>query len=118
MALFPRDWRARYGVEFRELLAATPLTAAVILDVVRTATALQAAAHVALLRVLTALSVCSAVEVFAVRQHLSDNILWVPSTPARAATLALLAVAWVPVAIAAAEHLLRRMHRDPGPATQ
>lgn len=108
LALHPRAWRARYGEEFRALLEASPATAAVILDVALNAVRQHAAVHAAALRLLAALAVFTVVEVVAVRTHVTDNILWPPSTLPR--TLALIAVLmpWLPVATDLAATVARR----------
>jgi hypothetical protein len=54
--------------------------------------------HAAALRFAAALAVSVVVEVVAVRAKVTDNILWPPSTPRRATTLAALLVPWLPVA--------------------
>lgn len=98
LALHPRFWRARYGQEFQALLEAEPLTASVVVDVLRNAARQQAAVHAVALLVLGALASSTVVEIFAVRADLTDNVLWPPSTPARALALAPLLLPWLPVA--------------------
>jgi hypothetical protein len=97
IAMHPRLWRARYGEEFRALLENGPLTPAVVLDVLRNAARLHASAHAGVLRIAVALWVSSVAEIFAVRWNLTDNILWVPSTPSRALALAVVVLPWLPV---------------------
>jgi hypothetical protein len=84
LAMHPRRWRARYGEEFAALLDDTPLTVAVVVDVLCHATGLRLRAHPQLVRVAAAVLTTAAFEIIAVRAGLTDNILWVPSTPLRA----------------------------------
>lgn len=109
IALHPRCWRDRYGTEFRALLEANPMTAMVILDVLRNAARQHATAHVAAVRFAAAAAVSIVVEVAAVRLNLTDNILWLPTTPQRAVALAALLAPWLPVASATMQRI--RRHR-------
>ena len=45
LTLHPRRWRSRYGEEFRDLLEASPLTATVVMDVLRNAAREHARSH-------------------------------------------------------------------------
>ena len=108
LALHPRAWRRRYGEEFRALLEDQPLTAAVVLDVLLNAVRQHAAAHQAALGVLVALVLSVVVEVLAIRAHLTDNILWPPTTGPRALALAVLVLPWLPVADRLAQTVRRR----------
>ena len=110
LALHPRSWRARYGEEFRSLLEAGPLTMAVVLDVLRNAARQHGRAHALALHFSMALAVSVVVEVVAVGAHLTDNILWPPSTALRAVALAVLVLAWLPV-VATLNRSMR--HRRP-----
>ena len=109
LALHPRAWRRRYGDEFRALLEASPLTLAVVLDVLLHAVRQHARAHPATGRILGAVAVTVLVEVGAVHEHLTDNILWPPTTVLRALALAMLLLPWLPVATLATDAL--RRHR-------
>ena len=95
VALHPRAWRERYGDEFAALLEDTGVGPRVVVDVVGHALALQARAHLTAVLALLAVVVSVVVEVVAVRADLTDNILWAPSTPARAVALAALLAPWV-----------------------
>ena len=65
--------------------------------------------HAVALLVLGALASSIIVEVLAVRADLTDNVLWPPSTPARALALALLLLPWLPVADHLAQAVRRRV---------
>lgn len=114
LALHPRSWRARYGAEFRAVLEASPLTWAVALDVLLNAARQHARAHALALRGIAALAVSVVVEVVAVRAHLTDNILWPPTTPLRTVALAAVLLPWQPV-VAKLRWSIRR-RRPPTPA--
>lgn len=77
--LYPRRWRGRYGPEFAALLADTPLTPAVIVDVARH----PAGEHVSARPLVFAL-----LDGAAVLGGITRNILWAPTTPLRALVLA------------------------------
>jgi hypothetical protein len=98
LALHPRAWRARYGEEFTALLESSPVTPAVVLDVLRNAARQHAASHAAAMHAATALVTSVVVEVTAVHLHLTADILWLPKTPLRGLALAALLLPWVPVA--------------------
>lgn len=100
LALYPRRWRREYGAEYRALLEDTPLTRAVVLDVVRTAGRLRLAARPVLIPVLAALVLSAAGEVIAVHGRLTDNILWIPSSPLKAIVLAAVLLPWLLAATA------------------
>jgi hypothetical protein len=95
IALHPKRWRNEYGDEYRALLESSPLTAAIILDVVRNAFRLHLAARPTLTPVLAALALCSIGEIIAGQGQLSDNILWIPSSPVKAILLAAVLAPWV-----------------------
>lgn len=82
--LYPRRWRGRYGPEFAALLADTPLTPAVIVDVARH----PAGEHVSARPLVTALLVFALLDGAAVLGGITRNILWAPTTPLRALVLA------------------------------
>jgi hypothetical protein len=109
--LFPRAWRVEYGAELREMLGSQRLTLSAIVDVVRTGVGLRLAGHNVAWRLIFAAATSTAVELFAVHRHLTDNILWLPDTPARAATLALLCSGWAPATIAVGKNVHRRLTR-------
>lgn len=109
LAAHPKRWRARYGEEFHALLEATPMSALVVIDVLRSAARLHAREHAAALRIVTAVVLSSAAEVLAVRAQLTDNILWAPSTPLRALGLAAVVLPWMPVAVAYLPALVERV---------
>ena len=109
LALHPRSWRARYGQEFRALLEAEPVTAAVVLDVLRNAARQHVRAHATASQVLAALVISLAVEVVAVHAGVTDNILWPPSTPLRALTLAAVLVPWLSITVDLAMAVRRRL---------
>jgi hypothetical protein len=107
LRLHPKRWRAEYGDEYRDLLESAPLTRAVVLDVLRTAARLQFDARLTLLRLLGALAVSALAELAAGLGNLSDNILWLPISPLKAALLAAAIAPWV-VAVMAIRRDRRR----------
>jgi hypothetical protein len=107
VALHPKWWRRQYGDEYSALLEAGPITAAVVLDVLRNAFRLHLNARPTLLRVLGALALSSAGEVIAVRGQLTDNILWIPSSPLKLLVLVAVLVPWI-LAVAG----IRRARRE------
>ena len=115
VALFPRKWRASFGEEFAALLEETRLTPAVIIDVVAQAGLLHVRAHRGLVLGLAALGWAACCEVVSVRAGLTANILWAPSTPARAIALAATTGPW-PLLAAAAAQRRRRAAGQAGPA--
>jgi peptidoglycan/LPS O-acetylase OafA/YrhL len=97
LALHPRSWRVDYGDEFRDVLADTPLTVAVIVDVLRNAGRQHIRAHPLSTRLAAALALSVVVEMVAVHTHVTANILWPPTTPLRSLVLGALLACWVPV---------------------
>jgi hypothetical protein len=95
MALHPKRWRNEYGIEYRALLESSPLTAATVFDVVRNAFQLHLAARPTLTPVLAAIALCSIGEIIAGQGQLSDNILWIPSSPVKAILLAAVLLPWI-----------------------
>jgi hypothetical protein len=87
VALYPEKWRAEFGDEFAALLEDTRLTPRAVLDVTVQAGKLHVAARrrLALIIAVALWSVC--MEWLAVHAHLTANILWAPSDPARAIML-------------------------------
>jgi hypothetical protein len=106
LAMYPKRWRAQYGEEFAALLEDTPMTPAAVVDVLRHATGLHLRTRPKLVRVTGAALVTAAVEAMALHAGLTDNILWAPSTPARALALA---VALAPGALLAGPAARRRV---------
>ncbi len=95
LALYPKEWRRTYGEEFAALLEQTHFTPRVVLDVLAQACKRRADAHPSGLRMGEAVLVSLAVEVVARAAGLTANILWPPTTPARAAALLVLFAPWV-----------------------
>jgi hypothetical protein len=114
VALYPGTWRAVFGEEFAALLEDTRLTPRVVFDVVVTAGRLHAGAHRRVALALAALLWTGCLEYLCVHAHLTANILWAPTTPARALTLAATAGPWLAFAWAIAARRLGR--KPPGPA--
>ncbi|WP_322748833.1 MULTISPECIES: hypothetical protein [unclassified Frankia] len=114
LAMYPRQWRARYGDEFAALLQDTPLTLATVIDVLRHAVELRLQSRTWLAQITKSVLATAALEVAAVRAGLTDNILWAPTTSLRA--LALVAVL-TPTALVAGSAIVRRTrHRADEPA--
>jgi hypothetical protein len=111
VALYPRKWRATFGEEFTALLEDTRLTPRAVADVVITAGKLHAAGHRRLALVLASLLWSGCMEYLSVRARLTANILWAPSTPARAVALAATAAPWLCLAALTAP---RRLGRSQG----
>jgi hypothetical protein len=109
VALYPRKWRATFGEEFTALLEDTQLTPSAVFDVVVSAGKLHAASHRRLALVLTSLLWSGCLEYLSVRARLTANVLWAPSTPARALALAATMGPWLGFAgVIAARYLGRR----------
>lgn len=107
--LYPKAWRRTYGDEFAALLEQTRLTPRVIFDVLTQAAKLHASVHRTRLPVGTAVLVSAAVEIIARTTGLTANILWPPTTPARAVALLALLAPWV--VLAARAHRTRSQRR-------
>ena len=98
VALYPRKWRATFGEEFAALLEDTRLTPRAVLDVVVSAGKLQAASHRRLGLVLASLLWSGCMVYLSVRARLTANVVWAPSTPARALALAATMGPWLGLA--------------------
>jgi hypothetical protein len=98
VALYPRKWRATFGEEFAALLEDTRLTPRAVFDVVAGAGKLHAAGHRRLALVLVSLLWSGCMVYLSVRARLTANILWAPTTPARALALAATMGPWMGLA--------------------
>jgi hypothetical protein len=98
VALYPGKWREEFGGEFAALLEDTQLTPRAVFDVVAQAGKLHAASHRRLAAVLAGLLWSGCAEYLAVRAGLTANILWAPTTAARALALAVTAGPWLMLA--------------------
>lgn len=112
VALYPRRWRTTYGEEFAAFLEDTRLTPRAVFDVVVGAGKLHAASHRWLALVLASLLWSSFMECLSVRAHLTANILWAPSAPARALALAATIGPWLGLAGVIAAHRFGRGRGD------
>jgi hypothetical protein len=101
VALYPAKWRAEFGDEFAALLEDTRLSPRAVLDVTVQAGKLQMAARRRLALALGAVLWSAGMEVIAVHNHLTANILWSPSDPARAILLLATVIPWSAMAGAA-----------------
>jgi hypothetical protein len=101
IALHPKRWRNEYGAEYRALIEDSPLTAAIILDVLRNAARLHGRARPTVIPVLVAIALSSIGETIAGQGRLSDNILWIPSSPLKAILFAAVVLPWILAATAA-----------------
>jgi len=110
VALYPRKWREEFGEEFAALLEDSRLTHGTVFDVVVQAGKLRAERHRRLTLVLASLVWSGGMEYLSVRAGLTANILWAPTTPARALALAATTGPWLALAAFAAA---RRRHRGP-----
>lgn len=95
VALYPRKWRASFGEEFAALLEDTRLTPGAVFDVVVSAGKLHARCHQRLALVLASLLWSGFMEYLSVRARLTANILWAPTTAARALALAATIGPWL-----------------------
>jgi hypothetical protein len=101
VGLYPGKWRAEFGDEFAALLEDTRLTPRAVVDVTVQAGKLHVAARRQLALVVAALLWSAGMEVLAVREHLTANILWAPTAPARAIMFAATFGPWLGLAGAA-----------------
>lgn len=95
VAMHPREWRQRYGEEFRALLEDTRLTRAAVFDIARHCAALHARAHARVLLLTGAAVVSVTCEVAALCAGLTANIFWAPTNLLRALALLGTAAPWV-----------------------
>ena len=106
VALYPRKWRATFGEEFAALIEDTRLTPRAVVDVVVSAGKLRAASHRRLGLVLASLLWSGVMVYLFVRARLTANVVWAPSTPARALALAATIGPWLAFAGAIAARRL------------
>lgn len=116
VVLYPRKWRARYGEEFAALLKDTRLTPGAVFDVVVQAGRLHAETHRRLTAVLASLLWSACTVRLSVRAHLTANILWAPTSPARGLALAATLGPWLAMAAATVARRRGRGDRTPGRA--
>lgn len=64
------------------------MTPSVVLDVLGNAAKLHLRAHVLMVDIVVAAAITTGIELFAVREHVTDNILWAPTDPLRTVALA------------------------------
>jgi hypothetical protein len=95
VALYPRKWRATFGEEFVALLEDTRLTPRAILDVAVSAGKLRVSDQRRLTLVLASLLWSGCMVYLSVHARLTANILWAPTTPARALALAATLGPWL-----------------------
>jgi hypothetical protein len=95
VALYPRKWRATFGEEFAALLEDTRLTPSAVLDVAVGAGKLRVSGHRRLMLVLASLLWSGCMVYLFVHARLTANILWAPTTPARALALAATLGPWL-----------------------
>ena len=87
--LYPRAWRRRYGAGLESLLDEVPATPAVAFDVVRGAAAAHLAQRSTAAIWLVAAVATVAAEAASLRAGVTANVLWAPTDPVRALSLAL-----------------------------
>jgi hypothetical protein len=114
VALYPKKWRAEFGEEFAALLEDTRLTPRAVANVIAGAGRLHAERHQRLVFVIASLLWSGCLESLSVRARLTANILWAPSTPARALALAATVAPWAALAAVALAHRLRRSGTSSG----
>jgi len=95
VALYPRKWRGTFGDEFAALLEDTRLTPRAVLDVVVSAGKLRASGHRCRTLVLASLLWSGCMVYLSVHARLTANILWAPTSPARAFALAATLGPWL-----------------------
>jgi hypothetical protein len=111
VALYPRKWRATFGEEFTALLEDTRLTPRAVFDVAVSAAKLRVSDHRRLTLVLASLLWSGCMVCLSVHARLAANILWAPTTRARALALAATLGPWLGfTAVMAA----RRLGHGPG----
>jgi hypothetical protein len=101
VALYPAKWRAEFGDEFAALLEDTRLTPRAVVDVTLQAGKLHVVGHRRLGFVMAALLWSAGLEVIAVHDHLTANILWAPTNLAGAIMLLATILPWSAMAGAA-----------------
>jgi hypothetical protein len=88
VALHPKDWRSRYGVEFAALLEDTRLSPSTVVNVIAHGAGLQVRAHRRAVLVVAAVALVSVTcEVIAHRFLQTPNVLWLPTDPLHALAL-------------------------------
>jgi hypothetical protein len=112
VALYPKKWRASFGEDFSALLEDTRLTPPVILDVILSAVTIRIRGHRRLMIVLTLSAWLVYMECISARFHLTDNVLWAPTTPARALALAATVGPWMVLAAVAATRAFGRRYEQ------
>ena len=107
VALYPRKWREKFGQEFAALLEDTRLTPGTVFDVVVQAGKLRAESHRGLTLVLGSLLWSGCIEYLSLRAHLTANIIWAPTSPARALALTATLGPWLALAAVSASRRRR-----------
>lgn len=95
VALYPRKWRGEFGEEFAALLEETRLTPLAVADVIVHAGKVHTESHRRLVLVFASLLWSGCLDYLAVRAHLTANILWAPTTLARALALTATLAPWL-----------------------
>jgi hypothetical protein len=95
VALYPRKWRATFGEEFAALLEDTRLTPRAVLDVAVSAGKLRVSDHQRITLAVASLLWSGCLVCLSVHARLTANILWAPTTPARAFALAATLGPWL-----------------------
>jgi hypothetical protein len=114
VAVYPRQWRAEFGEEFAALLEDTRLSPRAVADVLAGAGKLHAERHQRLAVVIAALVWSGGMEFLSARARLTADILWAPTTPARALALAATIAPWAALAAVALAHRLRGVGTSTG----
>ncbi len=114
VALYPKQWRVEFGEEFAALLEDSRLTPRAVADVIAGAGKLHAERHRLLAFVLASLLWSGCLEFLSVRARLTANILWAPTTPARALALIATVAPWAALVAVALAHRLRRSNGSNG----
>lgn len=87
LTLYPRSWRDRYGEEYCALLEDMGITCEVVIDSAKSALMLRLREHAHILSIIVILGQCSFSLWLCVHLRITDNMLWPPTTPLRAAAL-------------------------------
>ena len=87
LAFYPRSWRDRYGEEYCALLEDTGMSPWVAFDVARSALSLRLREHVRILSAIVVLGQYVFSLWLCVHLHITDNMLWPPTTFLRAVGL-------------------------------
>jgi hypothetical protein len=111
VALYPKDWRDRYGEEFGALLEDSRLTPFAVADVIVQAARLRIRTHLTVVLFAAAFGISWACNGVVVVNRLAENILWAPTDLPRAFLLVGTIGPWLAPAIWSRRRRTRRLAR-------